>query len=123
MPVDWSDKLKHMEMKDIMDIDFTKMSEELRASASKRNIEKTRNIEALELPDQEIEDESFTQYLNDLEVKIDNECSDNHLRGLVSYQSRYIGSSPAFLQDNYDFISHIDYLDEGVLITNEDTNN
>ena len=61
--MDWSDKLKHMEIKDVMDIDIGQMREELNVDSSKGdNSVGNRNS---------LQDDSFSQYLEKLKQEDD----------------------------------------------------
>jgi hypothetical protein len=64
--VDWSDKLKHMEIKDVMDIDIGNMTEEFNSIKSNGN-------DHSEGPNKKnsILDDSFTQYLEKLKQEDD----------------------------------------------------
>lgn len=62
--VDWSDKLKHMEIKDVMDIDINNMTEEFSSFTPNHDNKRDTNKSSLA-------DDSFTQYLEKLKQEDD----------------------------------------------------
>ena len=116
--VDWSDKLKHMEIKDVMDIDIGNMTEEF-------NSIKSNGIDQSDGHNKKnsILDDSFTLYLEKLkqedDLYIEKDELNYKLDQLGSYQSCYIDNKTPMKNRGpvpEDIISHLDYLDEGVLI-------
>lgn len=116
--VDWSDKLKHMEIKDVMDINLDHMAAELDNDSSSKDMEKS-------IKDKKNSwDDSFTHYLeqmrNDDDIQDEDYPEFNYnLDQLGSYQSCYIDNKTPIKNRGpvpEDIISHLDYLDEGVLI-------
>lgn len=112
--LDWSDKLKYMEMQDVLDIDINHVTEELERKSQRELQDKVLNPL----------DDSFTQYLERLNVETDNKHSKGNeesydLDQLRSYQSCFIENKNESSQPHQDLLSHFDYLDEGVLIQND----
>lgn len=116
--VDWSDKLKNMEIKDVLDIDIGNISCEMSSQSSidDKNVVKSRKKSSNH-------DDSFTQYLEKLQAEDDN-FKDSldlnyNLDQLGNYQSCYIDNKKAIKNHGPvpdDIITHLDYLGEGVLI-------
>ena len=114
--VDWSDKLKHMEIKDVMDIDIGHMREEMADSP----LERDKSVGAKK---SSLLEDSFSQYLEKLKQEDDHFKEDDefnyNLDQLGSYQVCYIDNKTPVKNRGpvpEDLISHLDYLDEGVLI-------
>ena len=64
MVVDWSDKLKHMEIGDVMDIDIGQMRDEFKNDSSKGN-------QSVGNRKSSLHDDSFSQYLEWLKEEDD----------------------------------------------------
>jgi hypothetical protein len=120
--VDWSDKLKNMEIKDVLDIDIGNISCEM-SSQSSIDDDKDNKIEKKSRKKSSNHDDSFTQYLEKLQAEDDNFRDsldlNYNLDQLGNYQSCYIDNKKATKNRGPvpdDIITHLDYLDEGVLI-------